>query len=244
MPAIDLTGIDNVNEYYTNHYLNTIFADNIRTTISDWRNESQAAEPSTPWSGLRAAGRHYYMAHERFQRGRFDAETLEQIAALAEEYLKALGYPAMRSEHIVLDDGTDVPVALEIQQKNGAPLLWGFLSASPDFSADVMTSNVFDREMGPLGRISLPNEELANKILYDQKEPPRWLLFIGMNQIVLLDRNKWNAKRCLSFDLKELFSRNDESTWQAVAVLLHHDSLCPTEGKTLLDALDEESEKN
>lgn len=23
---IDLTGIDNVNEYYTNHYLNTLFA--------------------------------------------------------------------------------------------------------------------------------------------------------------------------------------------------------------------------
>nr|MBO6294751.1 hypothetical protein [Schwartzia sp. (in: firmicutes)] len=202
------------------------------------------AETAAPWSKLRAIGRRYYMAYDRFQRNRFDVETLEQIAALAADYLEALGYPAMRPESIPLDDGTEVPVALEIAQKSGAPLLWVLLSASTDFSAGVIESHVFPADLGSFSFTSQTNEELANKILYDQQEPPRWLLFIGMNQIVLLDRNKWNAKRCLSFDLKELFSRNDESTWQAVAVLLHHDSLCPAEGKTLLDALDEESEKN
>ena len=34
---IDLTGIDNVNEYYTNHYLNSLFADNFKTQIKYWK---------------------------------------------------------------------------------------------------------------------------------------------------------------------------------------------------------------
>ena len=82
--------------------------------------------------------------------------------------------------------------------------------------------------MASMSLRNLPdNETLANKILYDQTEPPRWLIFIGMNQIALLDRHKWNEKRCLTFDLEQIFGRNDESTWQAMAVLLHHDSICP-----------------
>mgnify|MGYP007070304031 CR=1 FL=1 len=36
---IDLTGIDNVNEYYTNHYLNTIFADSIDAKIKIYKEE-------------------------------------------------------------------------------------------------------------------------------------------------------------------------------------------------------------
>ena len=34
----DLTGIDNVNEYYTNHYLHTMFANSIQTDITAWKN--------------------------------------------------------------------------------------------------------------------------------------------------------------------------------------------------------------
>jgi hypothetical protein len=122
------------------------------------------------------------------------------------------------------------------------------LSAPDDFSAGVMEGRVFDADETDMASMSLrnlpDNETLANKILYDQTEPPRWLIFIGMNQIALLDRHKWNEKRCLTFDLEQIFGRNDESTWQAMAVLLHHDSLCPDDGKCLLDELNEESQKN
>lgn len=245
---IDLTGIDNVNEYYTNHYLNTLFADNIKTQIKDWKESAKEAEHKTPWSKLRETSRLYYRAHERFQRERLDAETFEQIASLAGKYLEALGYDAIHTEKIELDEETTVPVALEVKKNDGRPRLWVMLSASDDFSAGVMEGRVFDADETDMASMSLrnlpDNETLANKILYDQTEPPRWLIFIGMNQIALLDRHKWNEKRCLTFDLEQIFGRNDESTWQAMAVLLHHDSLCPDDGKCLLDELNEESQKN
>ena len=90
----------------------------------------------------------------------------------------------------------------------------------------------------------LVNEDLATKILFGQAEPPRFLLFIGMNQIALVDRNKWNEKRYLQFDLEEIFARNENTTLQAMSVLMHKDSLCPEDGKVLLDELDEQSQKN
>lgn len=245
---IDLTGIDNVNEYYTNHYLNTLFADNIKTQIKDWKETAKEAEHKTPWSKLRETSRLYYRAHERFQRERLDAEIFEQIASLAGKYLEALGYDAIHTEKVELDEETTVPVALEVKKNDGRPRLWVMLSASDDFSAGIIEGHVFDADETDMASMSLrnlpDNETLANKILYDQTEPPRWLIFIGMNQIALLDRHKWNEKRCLTFDLEQIFGRNDESTWQAMAVLLHHDSLCPDDGKCLLDELNEESQKN
>ncbi len=52
--AIDLTGIDNVNEYYTNHYLSTVFEENAKDTISEWKAEAAASEGiKTPWARLR-----------------------------------------------------------------------------------------------------------------------------------------------------------------------------------------------
>lgn len=245
---IDLTGIDNVNEYYTNHYLNTLFADNIKTQIKDWKETAKEAEHKTPWSKLRETSRLYYRAHERFQRERLDAEIFEQIASLAGKYLEALGYDAIHTEKVELDEETTVPVALEVKKNDGRPRLWVMLSASDDFSAGIIEGHVFDADETDMASMSLrnlpDNETLANKILYDQTEPPRWLIFIGMNQIALLDRHKWNEKRCLTFDLEQIFGRNDESTWQAMAVLLHHDSICPDDGKCLLDELNEESQKN
>lgn len=237
MAGFDLTGINNINEYYTNHYLNTIFADSLKTQVKAWSQQAETETMQTPWSRLRQTRHYYYPARELFQRQRLDADTFEHITLLAQQYLTALGYPDLAGEKIVLDDETVVPVALELKREDNTPLLWVLLTASSDFSADVLESQVFDgthNETALFSLSTLTNEVLADKIFYDQTESPRWLIFIGMHQIVLLDRNKWNEKRCLSFDMEQIFGRNDDSTWQAVAILLHHDSLCPEKGSLCL----------
>ena len=89
-----------------------------------------------------------------------------------------------------------------------------------------------------------PMEELLGRLLYDLDESPRWIILISENQIALIDRNKWNEKRFLVFDLDDIFGRNEESTLQAMAVLLHRDSLCPKDGGSLLDVLDDNSHKH
>src|SRR5206468_1298567 len=77
-----------------------------------------------------------------------------------------------------------------------------------------------------------------------RSEPPRWVLLASDAQLLLLDRSKWNEKRLLRFNLVEILGRREPSTLQATAVLLHRDSVCPVEGLSLLDTLDENSHKH
>ena len=88
------------------------------------------------------------------------------------------------------------------------------------------------------------NEALASRILFDLDESPRWVLFVGLWELALIDRNKWNEKRYLQFELDDIFSRREETTLQAMAVLLHRESICPQDGSSLLDQLDDTSHKH
>ena len=252
--SIDLTGITNKNEYYTNHYFSTVFEESTSATISNWNAAARESEEvRTPWSLLRQNARQYYTAHDKYVRSSMNMQTLVSIKTLASSYLKSLGYVEGKPAVITVDDSLSVPVYLEMTKSNGAPLLWVLLSASKEADAGIMESFSFDATAieddmtgalykGVLGEI--PNEDLVTKILFGSNEPPRFVMLIGMNQIALIDRNKWNEKRYLQFELEEIFSRLENTTLQAMAVLLHKDSLCPDDGKILLDELDEQSQKN
>ena len=252
--SMDLTGITNKNEYYTNHYFSTVFEENAGRTISGWNAAAKESEElHTPWAMLRQTARQFYVAHDRYSRSTLNMKTLSDVRMLADLYLKSLGYPKANPTTIAVDDALTVPVYLEMTKSNGAPLLWVILSAPREEDAGVMESFCYDASSveedasgtlykGVLSEIS--SEELATKILFSTAEPPRFLIFITMNQIALIDRNKWNEKRYLQFELEEIFSRLENTTLQAMAVLLHKDSLCPEDGEVLLDELDEQSRKN
>lgn len=252
--SIDLTGITNKNEYYTNHYFSTVFEENTKTTISNWNTvASESKDLRTPWSMLRQNARKFYTVHDKFIRSSTNLQTLAHIKGMADDYLASLGYPVAKPEVIKIDDTLDVPVYLEMKKSNGAPLLWVILSVSQEADAGIMESFAFqaqdveDDAAGPIYKgifSEMGNEELVTKILFGSAEPPRFVMLIGMNQIALIDRNKWNEKRYLQFELEEIFSRLENTTLQAMAVLLHRESLCPDDGKTLLDELDEQSQKN
>lgn len=252
--SMDLTGIVNKNEYFTNHYFSTVFEENASATISEWNAEARESEESrTPWSLLRQNARQYYTAHDKFVRSSVNLQVLANIKALAGSYLKSLGYPEAKPEVVTVDDSLSIPVYLEMTKSNGAPVLWVLLSASKESDAGIMESFVFnadDVDEDAVGTLhkgilnEIPNEDLVTKILFGSAEPPRFVMLIGMNQIALVDRNKWNEKRYLQFELEEIFSRLENTTLQAMAVLLHKDSLCPDDGKVLLDELDEQSQKN
>ena len=252
--SMDLTGITNKNEYYTNHYFATIFEENAGETISAWNAASRESEEiRTPWSLLRRHAAQFYAAHDRYIRSSLSMQTLYSIKDLADTYLNSLGYPAAEPLNVAVDDTLFVPVYLEMKKQNGAPLLWVVLMASTETDAGIMESFSFDASdldetsygtvyKGTLG--TMAGEDLATKILFGQQEPPRFLILIGMNQIALIDRNKWNEKRYLQFELEEIFSRLENTTLQAMSVLLHKESLCPDDGKILLDELDEQSQRN
>lgn len=249
--SMDLAGINNINEYYTNHYFASIFAENAEETISAWRAKSKESDKyRTPWARLRDCSRQYYVYHDKEQRGRSDAQIPAMVKNMADMFLAALDYPEAAPRIEQINDALSAPVYLEITKTNGAPLLWVILAQNTEDEPAILDGYAISAPVGDEENVvsafsaELDNEELATKILFAMDEPPRWLIFIGLHQIALIDRNKWNEKRYLSFDLADIFARHEESTLQAMAVLLHKDNLCPAEGGSLLDQLDENSHRH
>lgn len=264
--SMDLTGIRNRNEYYTNHYFASIFEENAADTIRAWREAAQGTDQRTPWALLRDAGKRYFLTRGRQERRRGEAAYAEAVTEIARDLLGALGYDAVsaKPELEEIPNVGKVPVALEISKDNGAPLLWTILTTPTDI-ADLVIANDDETDASDiLGYVPMaadlrsglvtpfaeeqllrqPMEELLGRLLYDLDESPRWIILISENQIALIDRNKWSEKRFLVFDLDDIFGRNEESTLQAMAVLLHRDSLCPKDGGSLLDVLDDNSHKH
>lgn len=265
--SMDLTGIKNRNEYYTNHYFASIFEENAADTIKRWREAAQGTDQRTPWALLRDAGKRYFLIRGRQERRRGEAAYAEAVIEITRELLTSLGFDVLsaKPELEEIPNIGKVPVALEVSKENGAPLLWAILTA-PIESTDLTIGNNDDEAdasdilgYAPLAAdlrpgleipfaeeplLHTPMEELLGRLLYDLDESPRWILLISENQVALIDRNKWNEKRFLVFDLDDIFGRNEESTLQAMAVLLHCESLCPKDGGCLLDVLDDNSHKH
>ena len=249
--SMDLTGINNINEYYTNHYFASVFEENAADTLGAWRASAKESEElRTPWSLLRDCARQYYVLHDKSIRARNGVQVLPSIVEMADSVLSALGFREASPITVPVVDNAETYPYLEVKKHDGAPLLWVLLSTNAeDDDSGLMRGSCFDAasvntQISGITVTPIANEELISKVFFSMGEPPRWILLFGESSIALVDRNKWNEKRYLEFDLDEIFGRREESTLQAMSVLLHHDSLCPDEGGSLLDELDENSHKH
>lgn len=166
-----------------------------------------------------------------------------------------------------------IPLLGEVTTQSGAPALWLIEALPTDTSDDDLAASPLSltplksqyandpqhqnpQLPGPPAYSSsslessvLPSsvsswEEILSQRIFSQDEPPRWVLFLSLGQIVLCDRMKWAERRFLSFDLREIFNRREDPTFRATAALLHRDSTCPADGLSLLDGLNESSHKH
>lgn len=242
-----LTGIENKNEYYTNHYFTSIFQDNAEDTIKKWKKKEKTEEIVLPWKKLRDVRTQYYNIRDRYLRSKNEEVSKPLVQELATLYLEALGYGSVNSVTEEVADGVNVPIFHEVTKANGAPLLWAFLSVAVERDDDILNGYIFEKsddEEENGASVDVVNDEILAKLFFAGEEAPRFILLIGINQIALIDRNKWNEKRYLQFMMEDIYSRHEESTFMAMTVLLHKESLCPSDGNIVLDGLDENSHKH
>lgn len=256
--AIDLTGIGNENEFYTHHYLAAIFEADVKDLFKRWEERKKEAGVHTPQSRLRALAKDYFRIREQIARTRAVEEKLELQRDLLGRLLDVLGYPVV-PELRVLDDGEALPLLSALRRPGGAPDLWLIEAFNPN--GDDIDPLQLSPAVVQLDSLEPPPEEekarkkreatcqftleeIVTRRVFGLAEPPRWVLIAGLTHLLLIDRTKWNQKRLLRFDLSEIFSRREESTLKAMAALVHRDSVCPEDGLSLLDTLDENSHKH
>ncbi|MGA7875503.1 MAG: hypothetical protein WCA08_07545, partial [Desulfoferrobacter sp.] len=247
--AIDLTGITNENEFYTHHYLSAILENDLKDVLKEWKRKEQEEDIRPPYAELRTLAKDFFTARSRLEREKKAIERLNLQREFVEKLLPVLGYD-YRPDLKELDDGRHIPVISEITRSNGSPELWmieAFSTAADDEDPlEIRLSELQypDEEKIDAGFLESSLEDIVTRQVFGQSEPPRWVILANGSQLLLLDRSKWNEKRLLRFDLKEIFGRREASTLQAMAALVHRESVCPAEGLSLLDTLDENSHKH
>ena len=260
--ALDLTGITNHNEYYSQHYLLALFEGDLKDVLARWEQVATEHPDSeahrSPPARLRSLASPYFRLHNRLSRLR-DAETrLTEQNRWITDLLAVLGYAPQTSWRTLTQGGLRIPILASVDKPSGAPLLWVLPALAPadepnlspltltvdnaQYASDPAKSDPRESLLHPSA--STPWEEVITKHIFTLDEPPRWVLLVSFGQICLLDRTKWPERRYLSFDLQEILNRREEGTLRATAALLHRESICPSEGFALLDSLDENSHRH
>jgi hypothetical protein len=254
----NFVGISNENEFYGHHYLAEVFKGDIRALIEAWQSsedaalmpqEASAIEGSegnkfrSPYKKLAGLGGKWFAALSSFGRTRDDVELLQNHVALHSPLFEALGYI------LELQGGMPVPIWAAYGKAHQAPQLL----IVPAYQPGREEEDTLDHKLSPsqYGGQEVPTElkkltwlEIVSEAFFGVDQPPRYIILVGFKEWLLLDRYKWPNNRLLRFDWTEILDRKETYTLQAAAALLHHDSLAPNEGASLLDGLDENAHKH
>lgn len=250
-------GIENVNEFYTHHYLSSIMAGELAQEVFPAWRQAERDDPAhqAPDTALRRLRRDLFSMRGELASARDPDTAAALLRPWYLDLLRALGYPAQPS-FAPLHQGW-LPTLCQLRRPDGSPLLWALASTPQGEEEDPLACSLLPSQltspepehyMDPARVQELaarPLEELVGQEVFGLDEPPRFVLLLGPGQVVLLDRTKWFEKRLLRFDLVELLGRREEDALKAAAALLHRDGLAPGQGAgSLLDTLDDSSHKH
>ncbi|HBE6260749.1 TPA: class I SAM-dependent DNA methyltransferase [Escherichia coli] len=268
-----LVGINNENEFYSNHYLGEVFTSDIRDVLEPWiaqenaareaeraaREQGKDVEPGyrAPWNQFNSLATEFFRKLAEHEKQRQIPQRLADQRNRWQPLLKALGYE-ITPQIQMLDDDTPLPVLARYNSTDGSPWLWIVEAHDQEegtldpLALSLLTAQ-FPADTDKHKRDSLRKkangeyrswQDLLSTAVFTQNEPPRFVLLLGNLQLLLLDRTKWAQNRLLRFDFEEILSRRETDTLKATAVLLHKDSLLPGSGAPYLDSLDDNSHKH
>ena len=264
--ALDLTGINNENEFYSHHYLSAIFEGDLNETFTQWTSmeeayreslksqsqKSDAFSPSrAPWIRIRSLGQAFFQLHNQLEKEKDVTLRLQKQNQFFANLLTALGFQ-WQPTLINLDGAGDLPILAQVSQ-GANPALWVIgavnLSMRLEDKEDVLSLTLQPEQWPsehekPTAWLKLSLEELINKVIFGLDHAPRWLILLNDTKVILVDRSKWHEKRLLSFDLAEIFGRKEDSTYKAMTALLFKSHLTPDQGLCLMDNLDENAHKH
>ena len=253
-----LLGIRNEQEFYSDYYLEAIFKGDLKEVQARWKQQAEQ-DPATPQPDRVLAGlrRAWLTLCEKEADLPAAGRLLLQREQWFRPLLEALGYSWQPHAQVLLinDQPYQLPVLAAEQRPTGEALLWVLEAFNPVAAAaadvvldplqlEISGQQIRDPSLGTV----LPGEsweQLINNRVFAQDNPPRWLLLLSRDELLLIDRFKWGASRLLRIEVGTLYAERQADAFLAAATLLHREHLCPSEGGTpLLDSLDENSHKH
>ncbi|MDD2845119.1 MAG: hypothetical protein PHT57_09210 [Rhodoferax sp.] len=224
-----------------------------------------------PNKRLQAWAQRWFALRGQVQRGKDEHERWQTYTQLQAGLLQALGYPGvlvfdaksasspyMPSASSYQTNSDNLPAAALHSFTPGLPLpVWHLqgqrLAIIPAYQPSREDDDLLDHQLTALhyGAEPLPPHikgetwaELLSDAVFGADSPPRYVLLLGLDEWLLLDRYKWPNNRALRFNWADILDRKDADTLKACAALMHQDSLAPDAGNSLLESLDENAHKH
>ena len=271
---MNLTGISNENEFYSQHYMAEIFAgdSDVKALLENWQQQETSAREHavteqdkrnawrTPWNRLQHSARDTLLLLDEYSRNHKPHEQLELGRDLLSQTLAILNLPYAPHAHYIEHTQSYLPLLGELKNSQGEPLLWILEAqplgtqydadsdplALPLHSAQLENQPQYHADTSKNARNGNPDnwQKLLSSTVFSQTLPPRWVILASPHQWLLIDRSKYAQNRLIRFNWQELLSRRETETLKAVSVLLHKESLLDAKGQTLLDTLDENAHKH
>ena len=252
--AQTFAGVTNENEFFGYHYLAEVFRGDIRNQLDAWLAREDATKegvtraPQKVLAGL--AGR-WFVGRKALADARDEDAFREAFLDLQRPLLAALGYTVAPDVATLVDDH---PFRVwcragQHQASHAASRVLVIPAAAYRHLDDDLLDQPIDVSLYPgaapeHARDATWADWLSDAVFGADEGAPRFVLLLGADDWLLLDRLKWPNNRALRFSWSEILDRRDTPTIEATAALLHRKSLAPDEGTPLLDGLDENAHKH
>lgn len=217
MPVLDavqtFAGISNDNEFYSHHYLAEVFRGDIKNQIEVWETDEAAHSGDesyrAPPKRLLSWAQKWFALRGQINRAKGEDEKWRLFVQLQSGLLQALDYGAPAKpediKHLELVAGQAIPVwgLLAKDTANGAvhaamqqPQLAIVAAYQPGFENE----DLLDHTLSALhyGEHEIPSAvkdqswaELVSEAVFAADLAPRYVLVLGLDEWLLLDRYKW-----------------------------------------------------
>lgn len=262
MPVLEavqtFAGITNENEFYSHHYLAEVFKGDIKARLDAW--EAQEAQHAgdeahrAPNKRLQAWAQRWFSLRGSVQRGKDEHERWQAFMQIQSGLLQALGYAAPPRTLTLHELAPGMPLPIwELHGQSAGSTQAHRLAIVPAYQPTREDDDLLDHQLIAFhyGSEPLPPNvkgetwaDLLSDAVFGADTPPRYVLLLGLDEWLLLDRYKWPNNRALRFNWPDILDRKDADTLKACAALLHKDCLAPGEGNSLLESLDENAHKH
>ena len=232
---MDLTGITNENAFYSDHYLRTLLREDVKAWVSEHTQQGDAPYPWTILKGLRTT---WLQCRDQFGQADSAQECLDIQRKFVRRMLNSLDYNTS-PEVLELDKGP-LPLIAQVSQDH-LPYLW--IVEALDLTGEGVMTLPPDPTLINGMEVDVPLARLIGEG-YFQQSPPRWILVVSLDHLILWDRLKWAGQQALRFNWADLYASRDTrvAIFQLMAMLLSRNSLVPGGGDSpVADWLDERS---
>ena len=198
--ALELSGIDNVGEFYSGHYLSAVLEGDLKSVFSRWSQAKESEGRRLPQEALAGLANRYFVAIAKAEEEHDPAARLALAQEFHAYFIEALGYERQPAIEPLDGDGV-VPVQLALQ-RDGHPFLWIMEAPFAPLESDdpLAQCPLAEQLPGGLAETQLPrsserpNEratwrEIVDERLFRIDSPPRWVLFLAGSEAGLIERS-------------------------------------------------------